>query len=155
LNRWAPGRRRVNELTDVGQEFTRNNGPPIQFLDDIVEFPERHKPSVIDAEHGNPVGSKLNGATVGLCTNAQVIVVRYKSAPMPEENRFNRILEQGLLVPLMTILHDVTVHPDRARRAIVNLSLGMTKTVTDKLPRGLVDTIRKSTCLCISQAGEL
>jgi hypothetical protein len=143
------------ELTDVGQEFTRNNGPPIQFLDEMVEFPERHNPATRDAAHGNGVGSKLNGAWVGLCPKVQVIVVRSIRGPPPESNRFGQILERGLLVPLMTILRDVTEHPDRARRAIVNLSLGITKANAAQLPRGLLDTIRKSAYICLCQAGEL
>jgi hypothetical protein len=100
----------------------------------------------MNPSHGNAVGSKLNGATVGLCTNAQVIVVRSISGlSLPENARFNQIHERGLLVPLMTILRDVEEHPERARRTIVNLSLGYMKSVADALPPGHIATIRKPT----------
>jgi hypothetical protein len=91
---------------------------------------------------------------MGLCTNAQVIVVRSTTGP-PENNRFNRILERALLVPLVTILRDMTDHPDRVRRAIVNLLVGYSKIAYDVLPRPLTNTVRKSIYFCLYLAGEL
>lgn len=120
-----------------------------------MEFPARHNPEVIDALHGTGVASKLNGDMMGLCTKAQVIVVRSVTGQMPAANPNSYILERGLLVPLMAILRDLTKHPERAPRAVVSLSLGMPKKGYDIVPKALTATIRKSTCLCPCQAGEI
>jgi len=136
-------------LTDVGQEFADDGTLPLQFLDEFVEFPARHNPEVISARHGTGVTSKLNGANMGLCTKAQVIVVRCVSGKMPEDNTFNYIPERSLLVPLVAILRDLTRHPERAPRAVVNLSLGLSKKGYDVVPQAYISTIRKSTCLCL------
>lgn len=105
------------------QEFDRDGIPTIQFLPELP-FPARHSPAAPrSAKHGNAVASKLIGFTAGICNKAQVYVARpVNSLEPPGPGNYRQIQERRMLAPLVAILHDIMMHPDRAHRAVINFS---------------------------------
>lgn len=87
--------------------------------------------------HGSGVASKIIGSSLGLCTNAELLLV---------PSAKGALLEQDILAPLVAILAEVTdFGPDHAKRAVVNLSRGYSLAAATTHPEAHLEVFRKST----------
>lgn len=89
--------------------------------------------------HGSAVASKIIGSSLGLCTNAELLLV-------PSAKR--ALLEQDLLAPLVAILAEVTdFGPGYAKRVVVNLSRGYSLAAASTHPKAHLEVFCESTYL--------
>ncbi|KAK1833707.1 hypothetical protein QBC39DRAFT_254113 [Podospora conica] len=111
------------------------NTAQIRRLNPVQLEPQLPLPAVSVPGHGTEVGSKLVGSDLGLCTNAQLVHV---------PTILGRLLEEELVLPLITILQEVTQQgADRARRTVINVSLASDMTGGQVTHQAHEDILRK------------